>query len=248
MYAPFSNSHTWVEPFCGALGAALGVAPKYAILNDINPYLINLYRQVKRGLDIDPNLKNYTSETSYYKLRNRFNDLRDDLSSPYQEILQEQAELFYYLNRVGWRGLCRTNDSGGFNVPYGHYKKPILNHDFTHYQKAFGMWQFSTFGYQKFIDSFLEELQPYIFVYTDPPYDDGFTGYSGSFTWDDQVNLASTLAALNSPVVASNKATNRIIDLYQGLGFEIEFIDVRRRISCNGDRSDVREILASRNL
>lgn len=246
MYEPFRNTHTWVEPFCGALGATLGVMPEYALLNDVNPHLINLYRQVKKGLELDPNLKNYISEGSYYRFRDRFNSLRD--LPPYQEIQQELAELFYYLNRVGYRGLCRTNLDGGFNVPFGHYKKPILNHDFTQYQEALGLWQFSTFGYSEFIKSFLEELIPYCFFYADPPYDDGFTGYSGSFTWDDQVNLASSLAALNCPVVASNKATDRIIDLYKGFEFNVEIISVRRRISCNGDRTNVDEILATRNL
>jgi DNA adenine methylase len=249
MYEPFRSTHTWVEPFCGALGATLGVMPEYALLNDVNPYLINLYRQVKgnfNGFGIDTNLQFATSESSYYRLRERFNNLRS--MTLYAEVQAELAELFYYLNRVGYRGLCRTNSSGGFNVPFGHYKKPILDHDFTEYQKAFGTWQFSSFSYTDFIKGFLEELIPYCFFYADPPYDDGFVDYSGSFTWDDQVDLASSLAALNCPVVASNKATDRIIDLYQGLGFDVQFIDMRRRISCNGDRTDAKEILATRNI
>lgn len=249
MYEPYRKTHTWVEPFCGALGAALGVNPKYAILNDINPHLINLHRQVKRGLELDPFLKkgDYNDEESYYQLRTRFNSFQSNerTSQGERELL---AELFYYLNRVGYRGVCRTNNSGGFNVPYGHYKKPILDHDFSLYQKAFVHWQFPNFSYQDFIDSFLEEAQPDLFVYADPPYDAGFVGYSGSFTWDDQVNLASTLAALNCPVVASNKATDRIIDLYEGLGFVVENVSAPRKISCNGDRSPVTEILATKNL
>ncbi|WP_228736836.1 DNA adenine methylase, partial [Klebsiella variicola] len=30
---------------------------------------------------------------------------------------------FLYLNRHGYRGLCRYNKKGEFNVPYGNYKK-----------------------------------------------------------------------------------------------------------------------------
>jgi DNA adenine methylase len=248
LYAPHRNTHAWVEPFCGALGATLGVMPEYALLNDVNPHLINLYRQVKgnfNNLGIDPNLKNYISESNYYKFRDRFNSMRN--LPPYGEIQKEQAELFYYLNRVGYRGLCRTNLKGEFNVPYGHYKNPSLDHDFTQYQKAFGMWQFSNCGYQDLLKS-LPEPTSHFFIYADPPYDDGFTGYSGTFDWDNQVDLASSLAALDSPVVASNKATDRIIDLYLGLGFTIEIISVRRRISCNGDRKPVDEILATKNI
>jgi hypothetical protein len=32
---------------------------------------------------------------------------------------------FFYLNRHGYRGLCRYNLSGHFNVPYGNYKNRI---------------------------------------------------------------------------------------------------------------------------
>jgi len=244
IYKPYRSTHVWVEPFCGALGATLGVKPKHALLNDVNPYLINLHRQVKRGLDIDPNLKTYISEDSYYRLRDRFNTLR---SLPqYQEVQQELAELFYYMNRVGYRGLCRVNGSGGFNVPYGHYIKPILNHDFSIYQKIFGLWQFSTFGYSDFIGSLLDTpCTQNSFVYADPPYDGGFVDYSGDFGWEDQVKLAEMLAGLDCPVIASNKASDRIIDLYQGLGFVTEIIELGRKIG--GDRKPAREMFATKN-
>ena len=246
MYEPFRNTHIWVEPFCGALGAALGVMPEYALLNDVNPHLINLYRQVKdnfNGFGIDTNLQYATTENSYYRLRERFNNLRSMTS--YAEVQAEQAELFYYLNRVGYRGLCRTNLDGVFNVPFGHYKKPILNHDFTQYQKAFENWKFFNKSWDRF--DWYRDIEN-LFAYVDPPYDDGFVGYSGSFTWDDQVNLASSLATLNCPVVASNKATDRIFWLYTKLGFDVEIVSAPRRISCNGNRGNVDEILATRNL
>jgi DNA adenine methylase len=111
------------------------------------------------------------------------------------------------------------------------------------YQEAFEGWDFFNLTYQNTFLGLQYGDREY-FIYADPPYDGGFTSYSGSFTWDDQVSLASTLAALNCPVVASNKATDRIIDLYQGLGFDLQFIDVRRRIACNGDRTSATEILA----
>ena len=33
-----------------------------------------------------------------------------------------KAVYFLYLNRHGYRGLCRYNKSGHFNIPYGNYK------------------------------------------------------------------------------------------------------------------------------
>src|ERR1051325_7427846 len=42
-----------VEPFAGGLAVALGLRPTSALINDINPHLINFYRWVKIGLRIE---------------------------------------------------------------------------------------------------------------------------------------------------------------------------------------------------
>jgi DNA adenine methylase len=76
-----------------------------------------------------------------------------------------------------------------------------------------------------------------------------FTTYSaGGFTWADQVRTAEWLAAHRGPVVLSNQATNRIVKLYRKLGFALRFLNGPRRISCNGDRTAAREVLATRNI
>jgi DNA adenine methylase len=86
-------------------------------------------------------------------------------------------------------------------------------------------------------------------VYADPPYDVEFTTYSaGGFSWDDQKRTARFLAAHPGPVVISNQATPRIIELYEELGFELNYLDAPRRISCTGDRTAAREVLAIKIL
>jgi DNA adenine methylase len=45
-------------------------------------------------------------------------------------------------------------------------------------------------------------------------------------------------------VVLSNQATPRIVKLYQRLGFKLQYLAGPRRISCNGDRTAAREVLA----
>jgi len=232
MYELYRDTHTWVEPFCGGLGATLGVMPKRAILGDVNLHLINLYRQIENGLENESFFD--ITEEGYYQTRKRFNSY------------QFSAIDFYYLNRIGYRGLCRTNASGGFNTPYGHYKKPKLDHDFSLYQKAFDGWDFFNFKFSDTLNLYL--IPASSFIYADPPYDGGFTGYSGAFDWDNQVQLAETLATLDCPVIASNKATDRIIALYKSLGFAIEYVEAPRRIACNGDRKPVTEMLATKNI
>ncbi len=52
--------------------------------------------------------------------------------------------------------------------------------------------------------------------YADPPYDVEFTRYTQQdFVWADQERLATWLATHPGPVVASNQATPRIIELYR---------------------------------
>jgi len=45
-------------------------------------------------------------------------------------------------------------------------------------------------------------------------------------------------------VISSTQATERIIELYESRGFELTYLDGPRRISCTGDRTAAREVLA----
>src|SRR5262245_10546306 len=72
LWGPFSNRR-YLEPFCGGLAAALGLTPTAAVLNDINPHLINFYQQLKRGLPVQIEMRN--DEQLYYQHREHFNQL-----------------------------------------------------------------------------------------------------------------------------------------------------------------------------
>jgi DNA adenine methylase len=244
IYEPYRNTHIWVEPFCGALGATLGVMPKHALLSDINPHLINLYREIELGLKSPSGWEN--SKERFKQIKTDFNRSLD-LESGFEAGSWWRAKAFYYLNRTCFNGVCRFNLKGEFNVGYGKFKEPKLDHDFSLYQPLFKRWGLFNFGYKDTINISNNYALPRFF-YADPPYDAGFVKYSGDFTWNDQVQLAESLAKLNCPVVASNKATDRIMTLYESLGFNLEIISVRRRVSCNGDRSPVNEILATKNI
>ena len=47
---------------------------------------------------------------------------------------QEAAELFYYLNRMGYNGLCCFNRTGLFNMPYGRHPTIHYTTDFLAYR------------------------------------------------------------------------------------------------------------------
>ncbi len=236
LYAPH-RSRTLVELFVGGMAVTLGLLPARARLNDINPHLINFYKWVQRGLVVDIPLVN--DECLYYAHRNRFNQLiREGLWDT-----KEAAELFYYLNRTGYNGLCRFNKRGEFNVPFGKYKTIAYRRHFLDYRPLFVRFEFTSLDFRQV------SLQPEDFVYADPPYDVEFTKYAPEgFSWKDQVDLAELLSTHPGPVVISNQATHRILDLYKGLGYELRLLDAPRRISCDGNRQPALEVLALRNL
>lgn len=226
-----------VEPFCGGLAVALGLQPQQALLNDINPHTINFYHQLQSGLHIRVKMAN--DKQTYYRQRERFNHLIQRQRSS----TATAAGLFYYLNRTGFNGLCRFNRSGEFNVPFGHHKTINYRRDFQPYQALLKPWEFQCSSFETLA------LRDDDFIYADPPYDVPFRQYSQhGFHWDEQVTLAHWLAQHPGPVVLSNQATDRIIQLYQSLGFQLLYLHAPRMISRTGDRTPAREVLAYRNL
>ncbi len=226
-----------VEPFCGGLAVALSLRPERALLNDANPHLINFMRRLRDGFKIDIDMRN--DSELYYAYRSRFNQLvaSGDTDSP------EAASLFYYLNRTGYNGLCRFNKSGQFNVPFGRYKRINYVTDFAAYRGVFSGWDFTCGDFEAL------KLDAGDFTYADPPYDVQFTQYSQrGFAWEDQVRLARWLQVHPGPVIASNQATTRIVELYSDLGFKLQFLDAPRMISCTGDRAAAKEVLAMRGV
>jgi DNA adenine methylase len=229
-----------VEPFAGGLAVALGLLPEKALLSDINPHAINFYRWLKSGFVNELEMAN--DETSFYDHRERFNEL----VAQGKIETREAAELFFYLNRTAYNGLCRFNKSGHFNVPFGRYadiKYDAMTGDFELYKQIFAEWEFCAGDFASL------KIESGDFIYADPPYDVQFTAYAREkFGWADQVRLAEWLCEHKGPVVLSNQATDRIIELYENLGYKTVLLDAPRRISCTGDRTKAVEVLATRGI
>ncbi|EAN8761877.1 DNA adenine methylase [Salmonella enterica subsp. enterica serovar Give] len=232
-----------VEPFAGSCAVMMATDYPHYLVSDINPDLISLYNAIKSGPELlisigkDLFAKNKSAE-DYYDIRKEFNHGRD-------WPVDCRAAMFIYLNRHCYRGLCRYNLSGHFNVPYGNYKNPYFpeNEIRAFAEKA----QRATFICASY-DETLALLKTGDVVYCDPPYDGTFTGYhTAGFTEDDQYHLASILERRSSeghPVIVSNSDTSLARSLYRN--FTRHRITAKRSMGvAAGDGKSAVEIIAT---
>lgn len=241
-----------VEPFAGSCAVMMNTDYEQYLIADINDDLINLYEQLssitKGQLSaMRINFINGNDERRYYKLRNDFNHAGKIKDGEYGEILSlYRASLFLYLNRHGYRGLCRYSKKTGFNVPFGDYKETYFPEKEIHAFSAKTVK--AAIVCQGWAETLLQTCAG-DGVYADPPYmGTGFTQYhTAGFNDDDQVALAETLAVLHDhrgiPVTASNSIAAK--ELYADLGFTIHEIEAPRKISVDGNRKPATEIIAT---
>ncbi|MBQ0244395.1 DNA adenine methylase [Citrobacter freundii] len=231
-----------VEPFAGSCAVMMATDYPHYLVADINPDLINLYLMIQKDheavIQIAKELfKDFNSDAQYYRVRQHFN------YSISNEV--EKTAYFLYLNRHGYRGLCRYNQRGEYNNPYGHYKKPYFpeNEIRAFAEKA----KRATFICASY-DETLAMLQTGDVVYCDPPYDGTFTGYhTAGFTEDDQYHLASILERRSSeghPVIVSNSDTSLTRSLYRN--FSRYRLTAKRSMGvAAGDGKSAVEIIAT---
>lgn len=236
-----------VEPFVGAGSVFLNTDYDHYLLADINPDLINLYNLLKeRPEDYISEAKRWfvaenNRKEAYLGIRAEFNKTDD---------VMYRSLAFLYMNRFGFNGLCRYNKKGGFNVPFGSYKKPYFPEAELEFfaEKA----KKATFVCEGYPETFRRARKGSV-VYCDPPYAPlsntaNFTSYAGNgFTLDDQAALADIAEKAATergiPVLISNHDTTLTRRLYHGA--ELNVVKVKRTISRNGSgRNKVDELLA----
>ncbi|MFC6275859.1 DNA adenine methylase [Levilactobacillus tangyuanensis] len=263
----FSTIDTYVEPFAGGASMLLYLATKYRfkhqVILDINPELINLYRQVRDHLNdlmtgltaiqatynALPDLA--TQKENFYAVRSAFN--QGILAG---EASVDQAVRFMFLNKTDFNGLYRVNAKGTFNVPFGQRKQVNLF-------EATNLTDFSRLlqNTEILLGDYRQTAQyagPKTFFYFDPPYrplsdSASFTSYAkSSFNDDAQVELAgftqqlaakeAHFALSNSDPHQSDPDDNFFDDLYAD--FTIQRIQAARMISARAKgRGNVSELL-----
>ncbi len=237
-----------IEPFAGSGAVFLNSPYERFIVADSNLDLIDLYSRLVEEGDalIDASHELFRPENNvaerFYALREEFN------LTPHS---RRRAALFIYLNRHCYNGLCRYNASGGFNTPFGRYRRLLLpEREMRGFIAKAKNARFMHAGF----DETMALARRGDVVYCDPPYmplsrTAHFTDYhSGGFGWEDQerlAQLAQQQAQRGIHVVVSNHDTEAMRKLYTDLGARLESFQVRRYISCIAKRRNrVGELLA----
>lgn len=236
-----------IEPFVGSCAVAMNTSYDAYLLADINQDLIDLYSLIRdspkevtelaRGLFACSNTCD-----EYYRLRTLFNERTSDKLF--------QSVLFLYLNRHGYRGMCRYNKSRcEFNVPYGHYKHPYFPE--KEIQLLNSKLKKATLHCGSFHET-LEQAEEGDIVYCDPPYikKGRFTEYhSTAFSITQQNELVDSLNRLTArgvSVVVSSHDSEEIRSVFSG--FQLTKVTARRSVGvAAGKEKFADELIAFRS-
>lgn len=241
------NIKRYIEPFIGG-GAVLfyileNYKPEEVIIFDINEELINTYKIIKddvESLIIElKKLKSLHSKEHYYEIRSENPQLLSNLT---------RASRFIYLNKTCFNGLYRVNSKGGFNVPIGSYKNPLVcpEDDLRKISKLLKNVKIINDDFSKC----LEYAQEEDFIYFDPPYyplkKSSFTTYAkNKFLDEEQKELKNVFSKLDKKgckVMLSNSDTEFIKNLYGD--YPIKEVKATRMINSNAkNRGKINEVV-----
>lgn len=262
------NEITYIEPFVGGGAMLFHMLQKYpnikrAIINDINPHLINAYNVLR---DEPLSLINVLNE-----LQGKFRALKDSerqkefyleirgLFNMHEAASVEDAAYMIFLNRTCFNGLYRENSKGGFNVPFGRYSNPTICEEALILSDSELLQTVDILNDDFSITA--DYIQGYTFFYFDPPYrpldsTSSFNSYvKESFDDDEQVRLRNFYTAIsaegcyamlsNSDCKGRNSEDDFLDRLYEN--FHIERVYAKRCINANASKRGTLTELLIRN-
>lgn len=234
----------YVEPFFGGGALFFNLRPNKSIIADVNPELINLYQAVADDVDevIDYLSQYKNEERFFYTVR-----ARDWM----QMSTAEAAARTIYLNRTCFNGLYRVNKNGQFNVPYGRYRNPkILDEDAL--RSASSLLCKTKIICADYKTVLRKNVSSGDLVFLDPPYlpiskNADFKRYTKEqFHEKDHIELAEEvkrLYNLGCHIILTNSNHPLVHELYKD--FEIEIVQTKRYISCNGGERKGEDVIVT---
>ena len=238
--APLVEAHTRSS----ACGAVLWRACRHArasassaLLNDTNPHLINFYRWFQRGLACRLMENMNIVLPSSYPVNQPVADGRQDTAEGAATVLLPQP---HRIQRP-----VSVQQQGRIQRPFRKIRADWLHARLHAVQGCLLGWTFT------YADFEMIRLGRHDSVYADPPYDVDFTTYAqgGILLGGSSQNGGVARCAHKGPVILVNQATPRIRGSLCSYWHHAALpLDAPRRISCDGDRTPAKEVIAVRNI
>jgi DNA adenine methylase len=229
----------YIEPFCGSACLFLALRPRKAILSDLNPHVISMYKEVRERPDdvARATMQWRPNKTTFLKVR----------SNPEKGSLLAAARLLY-LNRYSFNGVYRENRQGLFNVPFARQRNGKVAGPSD--LKAFSNALRNTRLLCADFEAVVEKAREGDFLYLDPPYHYGKTrnrgeyGY-GAFSEGDLERFIRAVASASDRGAKILISYNRAHQLRKQLpGWRLSHCETRRSIAgFSNSRHSVREYL-----
>lgn len=234
----------YIEPFVGAGALYFNLEYKNSIINDLNSNLIEFYRGLKNNFNdfiheiksiddvFQKNLDNYKmfkkngityeneNEKFYYDMRSQFNR---DVEPKYSK-----STIFYFLNKISYRGCIRYNKKGKFNVPFQNYRSLNVSNININYSNLLKTTEIYNEDYKVIFDMSNKDD----FMFLDPPYDCKFYSYGNKiedFSNEDfHIRLAQDFKNLKCKALMVISKTPLIESLYKD--YIVDEYDIRYNI------------------
>lgn len=239
-----------VEPFVGGGSVFLNTNYAQYRLSDSNPDLILLFQVASVAPDdlIEACQELWAKGNSAVN----YNDIKADFNEKRIAVEDsiDRAAMFLYLNRHGFNGLCRYNQSGDYNVPYGKHVNPYLPREEIMFFAKKCREHEVLIRCETFEESIAKAPAGSV-IYADPPYvpstkTAAFAQYhKEAFNQHHHRLLAKLLKSTTErgcKVVLSNSDTLLTRDIYYG--FNWTEVDVGRYLAATANtRGTVKELI-----
>jgi DNA adenine methylase len=234
----------YIEPFFGGGALFFALQTDKAVIADSNPELINLYNMVASDVDaVISHLREMPNDKEFfYEIR----------SAKVEEMsVALRAARTIYLNRTCFNGLYRVNRQGQFNVPFGHYKKPLIC-DEDNLRAASSKLAQAQILLGDYKTVLRETAEPGDFIFLDPPYLPvskyaDFKRYTKEqFYEEDHRELAeeiNRLHELGCHVVLTNSNHPLVHELFDK--YKVEIFNTRRYINCDATKRSGEDVIVT---
>ncbi|MBC5768335.1 DNA adenine methylase [Ramlibacter albus] len=191
-FAP-QRFNRYVEPFVGSAALYFAVQPSRAVLGDVNPEVIDVYRAIQENPHaVADALDSIPHDRAAY-------DVLRSIAPGHLDRPQRAARLIFLMKSC-FNGVYRTNRSGHFNVPMGNriYALPTRAQlELAHHRLRATDLVCSDF------ETTVKTSKSGDWVYLDPPYKPkgryrGEFGYGARFTDECMVRLLEVARKLRS--------------------------------------------------